>query len=386
MHVKAEESQNEDLKQVPAGSLVRCQISRPLGSSGRISWDSLDSLLIVCGGSGISFGISALEETCFKMWSRSRSDPERTSTTTVSRVCLVWIFREYAHLSWVAPSLKRCLEMIPRQDLQINLYVSNSLRRKKPSQAQRPSEVANVPKVDVDDSQTLLVPPHPPFLRSGPDSDCSGSSSVRNSFTGSITVTESDHSHGLESEDVPIEFTDFEGENQHGTDAEMMVSANVKLEGKRRRKNTLLRARGLRGWKPKGMLGPERAIDAAEVEKQESDTIEFKNENGKELEGRLEATNHETPWKDELMRELGLDVTNSERVALEELSESIKSGRPKLKKILKSEVENSTGRTLVACCGPDSLNSYMRTLVSQQDLGSRDTKKDIDIYTEDFSY
>lgn len=134
------------------------------------------------------------------------------------------------------------------------------------------------------------------------------------------------------------------------------------------------------------MLGPERAIDAAEVEKQESDTIEFKNENGKELEGRLEATNHETPWKDELMRELGLDVTNSERVALEELSESIKSGRPKLKKILKSEVENSTGRTLVACCGPDSLNSYMRTLVSQQDLGSRDTKKDIDIYTEDFSY
>ncbi|KNF05270.1 hypothetical protein PSTG_01484 [Puccinia striiformis f. sp. tritici PST-78] len=411
MRAKAEGFQNDDPNQNTNGILTRCQISRPLGSSGRVGWDSLDSLVIVCGGSGISFGISALEETCFKMCTRSHADAHKgVSKSNISRVRLVWIFREYAHLTWVAPALKRCLAMVSSEELQLDLYVSNSLRRKK-----LPSTLRDFPKpprgiqvnnrADITDSQTLLMPPHPHFSR--PDSESEFSlSPPRHSFSGSITVSESEISQGRDSQDVPVEFTDFEGEARGGTIAEMMVSANVKDEGKRRRRNTITRnskvAGELGGWKSRGFFGNrvgKEEGDISEEKRQDDDSqdniLSSNNPNNEYIQANKHAEQVEhsfdqpLPWKDDLMREMGIDLSSQERVALEELSEDIKTGRPRISQILDEEVDRSVGKTLIACCGPDSLNSFMRSLVGQQHLRLIDKKlvhKEIDIYTEDFSY
>ncbi|KAI9618473.1 hypothetical protein H4Q26_012294 [Puccinia striiformis f. sp. tritici PST-130] len=75
------------------------------------------------------------------------------------------------------------------------------------------------------ENMTLLMPPHPHF--SQPDSESEFSPSpLRHSFSGSITISESEISHGRDSQDVLFEFTDFKGKACGGTIAEMMVSAN----------------------------------------------------------------------------------------------------------------------------------------------------------------
>lgn len=66
------------------GILIRCQISQPMGSSSRIRWTGSESVLIICGGSGVSFGISLLEELVASL-GKSR----------VKRIRFVWILREH---------------------------------------------------------------------------------------------------------------------------------------------------------------------------------------------------------------------------------------------------------------------------------------------------
>jgi hypothetical protein len=56
-----------------------------------------------------------------------------------------------------------------------------------------------------------------------------------------------------------------------------------------------------------------------------------------------------SPWKEDLMREMGIDLANHERLALQEMSELVSSGRPRLSKILETEVDRSAGKTLIAC-------------------------------------
>jgi hypothetical protein len=72
------------------GINIRSLISWPLGSSARTPWEAYDSLLIICGGTGITFGMSVLEYTVKRM---ARRDAESKYKTR--RVRLVWILREY---------------------------------------------------------------------------------------------------------------------------------------------------------------------------------------------------------------------------------------------------------------------------------------------------
>ncbi|KAF8319297.1 hypothetical protein DL93DRAFT_2053769 [Clavulina sp. PMI_390] len=65
-------------------------------------------------------------------------------------------------------------------------------------------------------------------------------------------------------------------------------------------------------------------------------------------------------------------------------------GRPRLDKILSSEVERSTGALAVACCGPTSLDKVVRNLVSNQIDPVRVKKGDqrgfVTFYNEEFSF
>lgn len=84
-----------------------------------------------------------------------------------------------------------------------------------------------------------------------------------------------------------------------------------------------------------------------------------------------------------------LDVTPQEQDDLEAVAELAKTGYPRLKAILDDEVERSTGKTCVACCGPSSLNSIVRNLVASRiDLkrvAKGDPRGQVSLVVEDFS-
>jgi hypothetical protein len=88
---KEKESRGAGAQECAQGIKLRALVSWPLGSSARVSWDSYESLLIVCGGTGVTFGLSVLEYTCRRM-ARRDNDGGKYKTT---RVRFVWILREF---------------------------------------------------------------------------------------------------------------------------------------------------------------------------------------------------------------------------------------------------------------------------------------------------
>jgi hypothetical protein len=65
---------------------IRAKVDGPFGSAARVRWESYASVLLVCGGSGVSFGMGVLEDVVGWLGEgRGR----------VRRVRLVWIAREY---------------------------------------------------------------------------------------------------------------------------------------------------------------------------------------------------------------------------------------------------------------------------------------------------
>ena len=62
------------------GVEMRAIVSRPMGSTARTDFDQFESILIIVGGTGISFGMSILEYACARMES-SRGMGEREGLT-----------------------------------------------------------------------------------------------------------------------------------------------------------------------------------------------------------------------------------------------------------------------------------------------------------------
>lgn len=87
---KAKEDHGATHAELVKGVNIRALVSWPIGSSARTPWEAYDSLLIICGGTGITFGMSVLEYTVRRM---ARRDVDSKYRTT--RVRLVWILREY---------------------------------------------------------------------------------------------------------------------------------------------------------------------------------------------------------------------------------------------------------------------------------------------------
>lgn len=85
-----------------------------------------------------------------------------------------------------------------------------------------------------------------------------------------------------------------------------------------------------------------------------------------------------------------IDVTDAEQLDIDAVAELAKTGYPRLKQILEDEVEHSRGKTVVACCGPSSLNSVVRNLVAKKiDLkrvAKGDPRGQVSLVVEDFAY
>jgi hypothetical protein len=71
---------------------VRCWLDGPMGSAGRIRWGEHSTVLIVCGGSGVSFGMAVCDYVV-SMIAEQRERPKRKWKTQRVRFC--WVAREY---------------------------------------------------------------------------------------------------------------------------------------------------------------------------------------------------------------------------------------------------------------------------------------------------
>ncbi|GAA5975943.1 hypothetical protein JCM11641_002845 [Rhodosporidiobolus odoratus] len=217
------------------GVNLRAMVSWPMGSAGRASWGAYESLLIVCGGTGISFGVSVLENACRRMVRKEQDGKWKTR-----RVRFVWIMREFAHLSWVASTLRRCIEMCDASQLQVDLFVTHDAP-KRPSRPRQRTE-SEAAAASTDD----LAPPTAPFARGARAASPAGRESIFSEMSdwsdGETSPTSprrqtEDDAHGEEGHEVDsvTDFVLFEGEDEYRTAGEAEVSAKLKKEGKLRR-------------------------------------------------------------------------------------------------------------------------------------------------------
>ncbi|RSH80974.1 uncharacterized protein EHS24_008405 [Apiotrichum porosum] len=97
---------------------VRAKIDGPMGSAGRVRWRDYSSILIICGGTGVSFGIAVCD---FLTQMMARGEFKNKTR----RIRFVWVAREYAELAWCASALCRARKLVGNTALKIDIYVSN---------------------------------------------------------------------------------------------------------------------------------------------------------------------------------------------------------------------------------------------------------------------
>ncbi|GMK58899.1 hypothetical protein CspeluHIS016_0603410 [Cutaneotrichosporon spelunceum] len=99
---------------------VRALVDGPMGSAGRVRWGDFASVLLVCGGTGVTFGLAILDHVCQMI----RRGDFKSKTR---RVRFLWVAREYAEIAWAASALCRARQMVPSStQLQVDIYVTNA--------------------------------------------------------------------------------------------------------------------------------------------------------------------------------------------------------------------------------------------------------------------
>lgn len=84
------------------GVLMRMYVDGPFGSSVRARWGTHSTVLVVVGGSGVSFGLSVLEYMCMCLSGRDgkhlggRPGGWGKNRFTTSRIRFVWLVREFS--------------------------------------------------------------------------------------------------------------------------------------------------------------------------------------------------------------------------------------------------------------------------------------------------
>lgn len=83
---------------------LKAWIDGPFGSVQRARWHEYSTVLMICGGSGVSFGTSVTEHVCQTLAKAGRSDNWKTQ-----RARLCWVVREYGEfpLSALRPLVDR---------------------------------------------------------------------------------------------------------------------------------------------------------------------------------------------------------------------------------------------------------------------------------------
>ncbi|KAG1905591.1 uncharacterized protein F5891DRAFT_1125682 [Suillus fuscotomentosus] len=430
------------------GVLLRTYVDGPFGSSIRARWGNYSTVLIIAGGSGVSFGLSVLQYICMCLSGRDgkslggQPGGWGKKPFLTKRVRFVWLVREYSHIQWCASIVRRCLSLVPSSALQIDIFITNfkpiALKKSDIPPLQVPQRPLFTPEpVRPED----LQPPHPSFARGSPLSFRSDSNdSLDNSdsdidlsyYTGeSGDPMTPEEDIGLAHESHILELTNFDGDDDTALPGEHNLSRKVKKEGKLRRaqsrklsseKMDFLRTDLLplsinsdKRWSeismdtfasPTSMYGdsPTRGRQSTYHEPTFS------------LSGRSSQMGHAGPsttrystssWegKSDAGSSRGLlpssapngsldpvqfDISEEEARDINAVAEHARPGKPKLDRILADEVEQSEGSVVVACCGPTSLNVMVRKIIAEQIDPGRvwrgDMRGSISLISEEFEY
>ncbi|KAJ9110493.1 hypothetical protein QFC19_001619 [Naganishia cerealis] len=218
--------------------LYRVWVDGPHGSAPRANPGNHESVLLVCGGTGVSFGISMLNYLCRAMSNRDAGvkwHGFRGGRFLTQRVRFVWIVREFAELAWVSSMLKECLEMVPPDALQLDIFVTSQS-----GVTNRPPPLQSFYGTD----DIALLPPRPQFAVGHGRRESSDSVSSEMSQDNSSELAYLDSSANneyLENDDSSptadvLDLTNYEDEDDvEESPAQQELSNKVQKEGKVRR-------------------------------------------------------------------------------------------------------------------------------------------------------
>ncbi|KZT67745.1 hypothetical protein DAEQUDRAFT_728741 [Daedalea quercina L-15889] len=229
----------------PRGVLLRTLVDGPCGSAARARWGEYSTVLLIAGGSGVSFALSVLQYMTLCMSGRDgqylggKKGGWGQAGFKTKRVRFVWLVREFGHIQWCATLLRRCMTMIPAPELQVDIFVTNvkSNPGLKPGPALR-----RVPS-----DNDVLAPPAPQFARQAYPSPNMRPASVASVDSDYESEPESfvdlsyytgefnEQSGELGHEEHVLDLTNFEGDDDTAMPGESQFNQSVKREGKLRR-------------------------------------------------------------------------------------------------------------------------------------------------------
>lgn len=266
--------------QVPSrGVLFRTYVDGPFGSVVRARFEEHSTILIVAGGSGVSFGLSLLIYVCNCLAGRDgknlggRAGGWGKKGYRTTRVRFIWIVRDFgtlrqflrflsclhfwiAHIVWCATAIRRCLDRVSSTNLQIDIFVTNFKRisDKKTGPPSPLTPATNLPGLEsglttARASTELLYAPAPRFARSGLDSRSSSVESLSTLTDNTyVDLTYFTNEYGDEERDPAdpdifrqnyiIDLTNFEGETDLAIGGEDVFNRRVMKTGKARRAKT----------------------------------------------------------------------------------------------------------------------------------------------------
>lgn len=208
---------------------VRVWVDGPFGSAARVRWNEWSTILVICGGSGVSFGTAICEHAC-QIIRRNQQNP--SSKTRTQRIRFCWVAREYAEIAWVAGQLYRCQGMMTAAQLEISIFITNA-------------PTGPGPTMRYDDGAFDL--PQPRFAktlrRGSSDSDMSVSSDMSTESISPMETLENDVDDGAagalsaastQYADV-IDLTNYDDEEDVADPAEQHLSQALQKQGKMRR-------------------------------------------------------------------------------------------------------------------------------------------------------
>ncbi|KAH9079544.1 hypothetical protein EDB83DRAFT_2503959 [Lactarius deliciosus] len=432
-----------------SGVLLRTWVDGPFGSPVRTNWGLYSSAVIISGGSGVSFGISVLEFLCLCMAGRDGRylGGKVGKVSAMRRIRFIWILRDFAHMQWCASVLHRCRSLVPRESLQLDLFVTNF----NPSVPLGYNDIGNSTSPGDLDSITL------PSVSEGHgvsfDEDGFIDDQVPDDFVDlSYYTGEYNETGELGHEEHRLDLTNFDGEHDDRMPGETSLNRTLKKEGTIRRALTR-KARARRRGKPsleeKPVLDSRRPPDSPMFNAEtnyllDSPVHPLRNSPGPSADTSAKRRSYlkpaslslpsvpTTPWspslgdwdtpspRDRLMdgsldwdrkrvsstfsqmssslqplvreapKGVELEVGDQEMRDVSIMTEFARPGRPKIDSILKDEAGRTSGRVVVACCGPATLNAVVRKAVAAQISPSRIRRGDyggsIDLVVEDFSY
>ena len=250
-------------RKVNNGVLLRAFLDGPFGSSIRAHWGNHSTVMIITGGTGITFGAAILEYLALCISGRDgqmlggRPGGWGAQGFMTTRVRFVWLVREFckllfyfscyfaigltfalsAHIQWCATLVRRCLDMVPSSALQVDIFVSN-VDHKRSSTLTEHSLVMHY-----DDGN--LAPPVPGFMKRNRSDSASSVDSIDDSrdlvdmsYLPAAHNGDVYHSDILGHDEHVLDYTNFDGEDDTQAPGEANLNKRVQKEGRLRRAKT----------------------------------------------------------------------------------------------------------------------------------------------------